>query len=342
VTGFLLRSLTSFLRRLLARVLRTCADWIWPALEDRDISLGPAGEEFEINGPYASETEIDTSGIPAHWLERVRRDAPELLRRPVRGGAPIQYAPRPTAPASATIRGGRPRSSPLTPPPARDPAVRPFSPRHSPARLRADIGPGQRPFLPYLQPPSVQAPVPVRPTRLARRTPAESAPLPGNAPKPKSEQAPPSPQSRNAPVQPWSAPLAHTPQSRPDDEVAVPRQPSRTAHIPPPTRPTRAPTAPPHSQRQRAPLSDRKADAVQPEAAEDLYVPIDLDAADEPREQTSPGSGQAQDFVATEDLWPELPEEPVAAPPEWTNSFQKWERGRRLDSEQRGDRRWSA
>jgi hypothetical protein len=196
------------------------------------------------------------------------------------------------------------------------------------------------PFLPYPQPPSVQASVPVRPTQLARRTPAQSAPLPGNAPKLKPEEAPPSQQSRNARVRPWSTPLARIPHSLSDDEVAVPRQPSRTAHIPPPTRRSRAPAAPLHSQRQRVPLSDGKADAVQPESAEDLYIPIDLDAADEPREQTPSGIGQ--DFVVTEDLWPELPEEPVAAPPEWTNSLQQWERGRRLDSEQRGDRRWSA
>jgi hypothetical protein len=300
--------------------------------------------------------ELDTSGIPAHWLERVRRDAPALLRRPEHGGVPVHYAPGASAPGPRGTRQGAPFRSSIAPP-TRPPQPRATLPRTGQPRRPIDAAPrhGPAPSRPRPQPPSALPPQPVRPPQVAPQTaparpgtPARPAHVPGAALEVKSGQFPPSHAPRQAPVPPTPLRAAVVAPARtPDDRASLapaPKQPPRApARFTPATQPAAPAAAGGRAHAQPPSFSDRNANAGRPEPLEELYSPVDLEAAEEPPEQASTGSGQSPNLVVvSEDQWPELPDEPIPAPAEWTNRLQHWERSRRLDSEQRGDRRWSA
>ncbi|MEO8078584.1 MAG: hypothetical protein ABI818_19825, partial [Acidobacteriota bacterium] len=77
------------LRRLWIRLLNAIAaklrHWAEALGAGDDAAAAPAGPEWR--GPV--------HGPPAHWLERVRRDAPQLLRPPASEGAPPRMVAQP-------------------------------------------------------------------------------------------------------------------------------------------------------------------------------------------------------------------------------------------------------
>lgn len=302
---------------------------------------------------------VEIPGAPLDWVERVRRSAPDLLRRPENGGTPVRFAaPAADRSSAASFRRAEPRfQSRPAPAPVRMRTPNPA--RLSPARLAA---PRVVPVSEVATPPAAARQA--QPTQQAQQIRQTPPPPP---PAPVSKKTPPNPRvNRRAPAAPAPAAQAARWQALPESSPR-PEPSGRSAPAAPP-----APSARP-AREFIASWPDLPGTATAPEALP-LYPPapgptdfgtdsdiaqaatprpteaaaensVAFTAIDGNRASSNLPGGAPQRRVTLGQLdprWPELPSEPSADSGESAVSTQAAQRASRLDQEQRGDAAWSA
>jgi hypothetical protein len=317
-----------------------------------DAVLGPQPVRAAPERP----PEPDDGGPPAHWIERVRRGAPELLRPrgtvpapPRRAVAPAEpppvAAPGPaTAPRVATLPGGGNPPGEGNPPevepvagatlPAREGAHPHGRPKRSPARETYDPPPWQRATPPQVADAAASPPRPPdpRPTR-----PGETWPTVTSFAAPERRQADAEQRTRTRPPE-GDAPTA----GEPPVPAGRAREPARTV-LERHAAPTEAAACAASLGRRDPGLEPRdRAEALERAAAQTGSPPLDRrsppvaprGAASLPavrgaepavRERTEPGR-----------RWPELPPPEDAEPLDGEGVVRALDRRARLAREQGG------
>ena len=302
------------LARALARWLRRWADWLHDVPE-------PPEEE---------------GGPPAHWVEKVRHAAPELLRglkaRPP-GRPPVEQDA--SAKVSEASPGARElvRSVPSGKVPAA--AVPEKPPRPAPAaQVRADLHgavPANAP-VPAIQVPATRVP-PVSPTQAKK----SSAEVP-------SAKVPP------AKVPSVKMPPAKVPSVKVPAVKLFAAEVSGDSPRPPLSLPRQAAPSPPQHARPEKAVPLRLAPAAplerpsMPLPSPERWPSLDEAQTGEPIAPSVAAPGTLPErpapetpFVAPPSSWPELPRMPALWPAPWTELRRELVRRARLDYEQRGE-----
>jgi len=319
----------SRLLRAVARRLRRWADFVL-----RDEAGVPASEASQPPAPPPAPVGED-DGPPAHWVERVRRAAPELLRPPAGRSRPVR--PPPSTPPQPEPRGAprempperrfpptdTPFASPQAPEgPGRPPAEEEASSREVPAppRQGASAGPAEaRPPSPSgvnLRPhPARPEPPPMRfapvPTASAGEPPGAVAPPPALSPSPADAGDAGSPTARGArsffPAEGGGPRPPGVPPVRPPEQAiqaALDRAPTPRRASPPPAATVEG-LAPPAGDARR----ERPSEAARlfwPEAAAPRGDRPDRAASRFRSDLPEPGRDRLDG--AAPRFWPDLPE----------------------------------
>ena len=331
----MLSHLLEFLRRrLLYPIARQLRNWA--------LNILPPGE----TGSPALDPEIP--GPPADWIARVRRSAPELLRRPERGGVAVRYAatqgpaarrpivrpdvrPAVLRPVAAARIPGPTASRPVRSPVAQVGNASGRTLRPPVVRLTAS------PFPPIAR--TAKAPLPSPPQKPRRVLPP--AKYQENEPKP----APQLTENTEKPRPHASLPRANEP-NQPNREPSPAPRPEYSA-LPALWPPLPEPASLPHGhglENYRDPTNPLPSRARQQAVPPELPRPSIATPAAAPAPPTSLVPPARSPFPAgdpTEPQWPDLPPE-LPDDPEWAASARSAQRVQRLQLEQRGGTAWSA